>query len=191
MALSPDGKLPVVMTAKILEAQYPLLHAEVCSEAVAEASKGMDAKIDAAHKVSYSKGLAEGAVKGAKTEKERIQSVLGKTYPGFEAIVNARAFDGKSTGPETAEAVLEAMKEKNAKGLMALIADAPDPIEPELDEESEDIADANADPLKAAWEKGKLSAKLKKEFGGDYDSYKAYYENQDEQYKKTKQVTLS
>ncbi len=45
------------------------------------------------------------------------------------------------------------------------------------------------DPIKAAWENGPISTALKKEFGGNYESYKAYFEN-DKQFKATGKVYL-
>lgn len=41
--------------------------------------------------------------------------------------------------------------------------------------------------IKRAWENGPDTTALKEEFGNDYDSYKAYFEN-DEHFKKTGEI---
>lgn len=192
MALTKPDEKAVEMTAEIFEAKYPGIYAGVHTKFATEAAKvateetkNMAIKIKTATEAGYNTGVSEGMLKGATEERNRIKSVQEKSYPGFEAIIKEKAFDGKSTGPETAEAILLAMKDKNAKGLNAMKESAPDPIDNELEEESND----NADPLKAAWETGPLSAKLKKEFGGDWDSYKAFYDN-NKHYQETKQIRL-
>ncbi len=189
MALKPGEKQPAVMTAGKFAEQYPGIYAEVVSQTIAEANNDVTAKIESAKKEGHSKGFAEGTVKGATAENERIIAVESKSLPGYEHIVKARKADGKSTGADTAEAILEAQQARLAKGLEAIQKEAPAPAENEHDG-GEQPAGEEADPLKAAWESGPLSAKLKKEFGGDWESYKAYYENQDDHYKETKQVTL-
>lgn len=199
MGLKPGVEKPVELTAEILANKYPLIQAEVSANAIATVTQDMDAKLEAATDAGYNRGLAVGTIKGATDERERIMSVQAKSYPGLgkecEAMINARSFDGKSTGPEVAEAILESMKAKNAKMFKAMKDEAPAPVDTENeneddDEEDEDVTAGVKNPLKAAWDKGPLSARLKKEFGGDWDSYKAYYEKHDEHYIETKHVTI-
>lgn len=182
----PEEKV-VEMTAEIFKLKYPGIFTGVFTDAAMKASEDVEAKIKAASEAGYKKGINEGTSNGASAERNRIKSVQEMSMPGYEAIVKEKAFDGKSTGPETAEAMFSALKKRNAKALNSLKVDAPAPIDEELDEESN--VNASADPLKTAWETGPLSAKLKKEFGNNWDSYKGFYEN-NKHYQETKQVTL-
>lgn len=68
--------------------------------------------------------------------------------------------DGITTGPQAGDVLYAASKLKQEK----------------------------PDNIKAAWETGSLSAELKKQFDGDYDSYKSYYEKHDEHYKETGEI---
>ena len=72
--------------------------------------------------------LAEGAATGATAERERIQAVQGQLIPGHEALINAMAFDGKSTAGDAAMAVLGAEKTIRTKQAAALAGDAPAPL---------------------------------------------------------------
>lgn len=87
----------MTLTKEEFVAAYPALHKEILSEGHKEG-----------HAEGFQAGRVEGLSAGAKAERERIQSVLGKVIPGHEALVNGLAFDGKTTGPEAAEKVLEA-----------------------------------------------------------------------------------
>ena len=73
----------------------------------------------------------EGTAKadGAKEERERIQSVFAQLIPGHEMLIEALAWDGKTTGPEAAVQVLAA--ENTARKLVAdnLDKDAPDALD--------------------------------------------------------------
>lgn len=52
--------------------------------------------------------VALGHAAGAKAERERIQAVRAQAMPGHEKLIDTLAFDGKTTGPEAAVAVLDA-----------------------------------------------------------------------------------
>lgn len=73
------------------------------------------------------KGKAEGKAEGATAERERIQAVFGQSLPGHEALIQTLAFDGKTSGPEAAVAVLNAERSNTATNAAALRADAPKP----------------------------------------------------------------
>jgi signal peptide peptidase SppA len=72
--------------------------------------------------------IAEGVQQGATAEIQRIQSVMAQSMPGHEALVNALAFDGKTTGPEAAVAIIAAEKQASKRASADLAADAPQPV---------------------------------------------------------------
>ena len=65
---------------------------------------------------------------GAASERERIQAVREQSMPGHEALIEALAFDGKTSGPEAAVKVLAAEKARIAGAAAARSADAPAPV---------------------------------------------------------------
>ncbi len=65
---------------------------------------------------------------GSASERERISAVRAQAMPGFEALIDQLAADGKTTGPEAAMAVLAAMKSEGDSVREARRADAPAPI---------------------------------------------------------------
>jgi len=62
---------------------------------------------------------------GATAERERITAVRAQSLPGHEALIDRLAFDGKTTGPEAAVAVLSAVRTATAGAAAAHFADAP------------------------------------------------------------------
>ena len=64
---------------------------------------------------------------GADAERARIQAVLGQALAGHDTLIQTLAFDGKTTGPEAAVAVLQAERGKKAQMATDLKADAPKP----------------------------------------------------------------
>lgn len=71
---------------------------------------------------------ASAAATGAAQERERIAAVRAQALPGHEALIETLAFDGKTTGPEAAMAVLAAEKQTRAAQAQALASDAPAPL---------------------------------------------------------------
>ena len=71
---------------------------------------------------------AEGHAAGATAERQRIADVRAQSLPGHEALVERLAFDGKTTGPEAATAVLKAERDRIAAQGTALRAEAPAPL---------------------------------------------------------------
>lgn len=65
---------------------------------------------------------------GAEAERARIQAVREQTMPGHEALIEALAFDGKTTGPEAAVQVLAAERTRVSGAAAARAADAPAPV---------------------------------------------------------------
>lgn len=68
---------------------------------------------------------SEFTAAGAKAERERIQAVRAQSMAGHETLIDTLAFDGTTTGPEAAVAVLQAHREKLAKTATAHFNDAP------------------------------------------------------------------
>ena len=56
-------------------------------------------------------GMSEGLQAGAAAERDRIASVRAQSIPGHEALIEALAFDGHSTGADAAMAVLAAERQ--------------------------------------------------------------------------------
>lgn len=72
--------------------------------------------------------LAEGRTAGATAERERIQAVEAQCLPGHEALIAGLKYDGKTTGPEAALAVLGAERQLRTTAAANLAADAPKPV---------------------------------------------------------------
>lgn len=70
-------------------------------------------------------GHAAGLIAGATAERERIQAVLAQDPGGHAELVRGLAFDGKTSGPEAAVAVVNAERQARLKGGQQHQADAP------------------------------------------------------------------
>ena len=79
---------------------------------------------------------------GAEAERARIQAVREQTMPGHEALIEALAFDGKTTGPEAAVQVLAAEKARVSGAAAARAADAPEPVATATEPEEQPAAAA-------------------------------------------------
>ena len=71
---------------------------------------------------------SEFSATGATQERDRIAAVRTQVLPGHEALIESLAFDGKTTGPEAAMAVLAAEKQTRTAQAKALASDAPNPL---------------------------------------------------------------
>jgi len=105
---------------------------------------------------------------GAEAERNRIQAVLAQALPGHEKLAETLAFDGKTTGPEAAVAILNAEKELRKTKADEFKQDAVPPVKtPQEPEKPKAPADpANADEFAK-------NAGLVEEFG-DFETYAAY-----------------
>ncbi|WP_128003457.1 S49 family peptidase [Piscinibacter defluvii] len=77
------------------------------------------------HAALYGQIRSEAMAAGAQQERERIQAVRAQVLPGHEALIEQLAFDGKTTGPEAAVAVLNAERGVVAGAAAAHRSDAP------------------------------------------------------------------
>ena len=107
---------------------------------------------------------------GAEKERERIQSVLAQSMPGHEALIKKLAFDGKTTGPETAVQILAAEKKIRENAKEDLKEDGIDPVD--------NAPPAEPKPKDPTEETFESFADLKEEFG-DWETYKAYKDAED------------
>jgi len=79
---------------------------------------------------------------GAAAERGRIQAVREQSMPGHEKLIEALAFDGKTTGPEAAVQVLAAERTRLSSQAQARHDDAPAPVRQAAAPEAEDAAPA-------------------------------------------------
>jgi signal peptide peptidase SppA len=106
-----------VMDRATLEQQHPALFAQLKAEFSATATASATSSIATA--------TATATAAGAAAERDRIAAVRAQTLPGHEALVESLAFDGKTTGPEAAMAVMAAERARIAGAAAAHAADAP------------------------------------------------------------------
>lgn len=110
---------------------------------------------------------------GVAGERARIQAVEAQLIPGHEALIATLKFDGKTTGPEAAAAVVAAEKGVRTAHLAAMEADTP-PVVPAAEGGDDTGVDASApieERAQAEWDK---DGGLRAEFGGKFAAYLAY-----------------
>jgi signal peptide peptidase SppA len=100
---TPEG---TPMDIKTLAEQHPELLAAIQADATAAAT-------------------ATASQAGAAAERDRIAAVRAQSMPGHEALIETLAFDGKTTGPEAAMAVLAAERATREAAAKAFMEDAP------------------------------------------------------------------
>lgn len=83
------------------------------------------ASLERDHPELFAAMRAEFTAAGAESERVRILAVRQQTLPGHEALIETLAFDGKTSGPEAAAAVLAAEREARSTQARAHAADAP------------------------------------------------------------------
>lgn len=74
--------------------------------------------------------VAEGHTAGAAAELARIQAVEAQALPGHEKLIATLKYDGKTSGPEAAAAVVTAERTLRGKAAADLAAAAPQPVPP-------------------------------------------------------------
>lgn len=108
-----------------------------------ELAASFAAENPAAADVLRAEGNTQGFHQGRTAEAARIKAVREQLMPGHEALIERLAFDGATTGPEAAVAVLAA--ERTRLGAMATsrASDAPAPVVQALAPAAEPAAAAN------------------------------------------------
>lgn len=127
------------------------------------------------HPALFAQLRVEFTTAGAQAERDRIAAVRAQSLPGHEALIDALAGDGKTTGPEAAAAVLAAERSVRQAQAKAHAADAPTPAPHATAPAAEQpIAEDKTRPIeersKAAWDS---DPKLRAEFA-NYDEYLAF-----------------
>ena len=119
--------------------------------------------------------LDQGKTEGAKVERERIKSVSEQLMSGHEDLITGLMYDGKTTGPEAAVAVLQAEKKIRGQVIDGLKKDSIQPVNAATPPDVETLVIDDSLPVeeqaKLEWDKEKG---LKAEFGNDFDAYLAY-----------------
>ncbi len=118
--------------------------------------------------------LNKAVADGAKAERERIRAIEAIALPGHEALIEQLKFDGKTTGPEAAQKVLEAEKAKRAKVLDNLKADAVQPVPAAAAPASPATDDASLPPEERAKKQWERDPELRKEFGNNQAAFLAF-----------------
>ncbi len=120
-------------------------------------------------------GIDEGKALGAAAERQRIIDVRAQLIPGHEALIDRLAADGKTTGPEAAMAIVAAEKAAKEAALAAFKADGELGVaQPAAPQAADPATDENLpveQRAKTAWDK---DAKLRAEFGENFESYLAF-----------------
>jgi len=103
---------------------------------------------DESHNDSYAKGRQD--------ELDRIHAVQTQLLPGHEALIETLKFDGKTTGPEAAVAVLEAEKRDGDKAKESLVSGSIEALPPVIDAPQDKKTDYSSmsveDKAKAMWD---------------------------------------
>ena len=107
---------------------------------------------------------------GSTAQLERIKGVYAQTLPGHEALIQTLAFNGKTTGPEAAAAIVAAERKNRQASLDAQREDAPAPVKPQAEQEQPQQA-TGEDAWKAEFEKNEA---LRAEFGGNLNAFLAF-----------------
>lgn len=107
------------------------------------------ADLDAQVATSRAEGEAAGRVAGATAERERIRAVEEQSMAGHEALIETLKFDGSTTGPEAAAAVLSAHKAGLAERREQMHKAAP-PVIPSAEEPAAQTAAVDSRALAAA-----------------------------------------
>lgn len=87
-------------------------------------SKAMTADVIKAEHPAVAQALRD---EGASAERERIRGIETVALKGFESIVEAAKFDGKSTAGDVAAGIIAAQKADQSKALARIHAEAPEP----------------------------------------------------------------
>lgn len=85
-------------------------------------------RLSAEHQAALASARAEGVAAGAVAERDRAAGVRSQCVPGFEALVETLASDGKTSPAEAAMAICAAMREQASAAAAANAAGAPAPV---------------------------------------------------------------
>jgi hypothetical protein len=162
----------VILTPEIRESCKDELNSMTDAAFASGRAEGLK-DVAEALKTEHAAGVAEGQLAGSIAERERIQAVEAASLPGHEALSQTLKFDGQTSGPEAAQAVLTAEKQVRERRLAGLKADAPLPVADAVAPPAPEAVEATL-PLeeraKLAWDR---EPDLRDEFTG-FGAYLAY-----------------
>ena len=160
------------MTLDEFKTAYPELHAQIEKAAF---EKGRES--------GFATGRQEGVTAGAEAERDRIRGIEASGLPGHETLIATLKYDGKTTPADAALAVIAAERQVRTTAAAAITSEAIKPV-PAADAsavapaapkdpapEALDTPEKVEAAAKADWEK---DAKVRAEFGGNYEDYKAF-----------------
>lgn len=128
------------------------------------------------------KGAEAGREQGATAERERIQGVLAHSMPGHEKLVEALAFDGKTSPDAAAAQVLKAEKENRQQTAKDITDDAKalgtitGTVDAGAGADDQTAGMSDEDKCKHIWDTNKDGVQA--EFSS-FGTFKAYYLNRD------------
>lgn len=146
---------PVVAQLPPVESSMSSLSEEVASWAAKnpDAANALRAEGAASEREKFAPELeaakATARAEGAASEAQRAAEVRAQSLPGHEALIERLAADGRTTGPEAAQAVLAAERQLRANASTTRNEQAPAPlafaVAPEKEKGSESVANPNVD----------------------------------------------
>jgi len=157
-AMMPEiQEVLTMMTLEKLKQDHP----DLVQAIVVEALAGMDEK------------LAKAKEEGATAENQRIKEVKMQLVPGHEALIEAMAFDGKSTAADAALAIVAAEQKVRSIAAENFVKDAPDvvPVVNNDSPEKENLSAPIEERAKAAWDK---SPETREEFRDNFGAYLSF-----------------
>lgn len=124
--------LGATSSAGVADAQAPTDEAMPVSQAATPKTNQESAMTPQEIAVQFAAENPEAAAlvraEGATAELARIRDVRAAALPGHEALIEALAFDGKTTGAEAALAIIKAERESRATHANSRSADAVEPV---------------------------------------------------------------
>lgn len=168
------------MTLDELKTKHANLYEEAVTVGRIAEREATSKAADTARQEGFSAGKAEGLKEGAEAERKRIQGIEAVAAPGYESVIAAAKFDGKTTAGEAAILITKKLQEDHANTLAELKRDGIPPVsQPAAQDMASQNSQADDDtPIetkaKAAWEKSKS---LQEEFSGNYDAFLAFEKN--------------
>lgn len=105
------------MDIETLKTEHPELVQALRAEASAEAA------------ASQTQAYVDGLAAGAAAEIERIKAVRAQLIPGHEALIESLAFDGVTSGPEAALAIVQAEKDLRLAAGRQIAEEANPPVD--------------------------------------------------------------
>lgn len=176
MASKASADTPEI-TRDFISEHHPAVAAQLRAEGAAEISSNTEAVLALPVVAEGVKNAVAGAeASAAAAERERIKAVeaQGAALPGFESLIAELKYDGKTTGPEAAVALLAANSERLEKTKSTMRSEVPPPLAAVAGEEAFESVEDDGTPLaercEAQWRK---SAELRGEFGS-LDAFVAY-----------------